>query len=160
QAGPKLNGYRAGTPMTASSDHLAHRSRRLMIRTASQTQSAANATTTTVHVGPLMRDLLNLRWTAFAADIGILSGPGRLREGEPALSEHPATAADTGHFAAGERPETGTLGSGYPFAWRAGNLRSRMSRTTSASAPSKRMEAPSPWAERFFRLVPAFDSLR
>jgi hypothetical protein len=42
-AGPKLTGY-ASTITTTASVHFAHRSRRLMIRTVSQMQKAANAT--------------------------------------------------------------------------------------------------------------------
>jgi ABC-type transport system involved in Fe-S cluster assembly fused permease/ATPase subunit len=36
--------YSAGIPTTAANVHFAHRSRRLMIRTVSQTQKAAKAT--------------------------------------------------------------------------------------------------------------------
>jgi len=43
-AGPKLATYNSGTPTTAASVHFAHRSLRFTIRTASQTQKAANAT--------------------------------------------------------------------------------------------------------------------
>jgi hypothetical protein len=44
QAGPKLATYSAGNATIPASIHFANRSRRLTIRTVSQTQNAANAT--------------------------------------------------------------------------------------------------------------------
>jgi hypothetical protein len=43
-AGPKLPTYSVGKPTSTASVHFAHRSRRLTIRTVSQTQNAAKAT--------------------------------------------------------------------------------------------------------------------
>src|SRR5438552_2452521 len=71
-AGPKLSTYSSGRPTTVAAVHFAHLSRRLTIRTVSQTANAAQATPKIASIS-LMR--------------GIVAGEARGREGPGAIRD-------------------------------------------------------------------------